>query len=206
MKILSTNLINVCFVTALLIFSHPLIAATIDLTNAEWNITGSDDGGGLWDGSTIHFESQVSNNQNYVLTGYFDWIGSGNQTGSFGRENFTGTLFSDNRIQIIGFEIEPPSQGIVFAAYSAELAPSGTEMINGIWGLTAGGPNVIPGSWSANQSVGTQTPTTPVPTIPSAPVTPATPTPAAVPVPMAVWLFSSGLFGLFGLSRNKKHT
>ena len=120
------EILCVCKRHFLILSLTPLIAATIDLTNAEWNITGSDDGGGLWDGSTIHFESQVSNNQNYDLTGYFDWIGSGNQTGSFGRENFTGTLFSDNRIQIIGFEIEPPAQGIVFAAYSAELAPSGT--------------------------------------------------------------------------------
>ena len=122
------------------------IAVPAELTNDEWIITGVD-AFGIWDGSTIHFETQVQNGLDLNLTGYFDWIGSGNATGSFGRENFTGTLFSDNRIELIGFEIVPPSQGIGLGAYSGKLSATGTQITDGIWGVAGG--NIITGAWSA---------------------------------------------------------
>lgn len=97
-------------------------------------------------------------------------MGSGNQTGVFGRENFTGTLFSDNTIELTGFEIVTPSNGIVSGIYSGILSASGTEIINGLWGPVGTG---IPGSWSAVQTV---------------------------PIPAAAWLFGSGLLGLIGVA------
>jgi len=150
--------------------------ANANLTTAQWTVTGDDDAGGIW-GETLVFETQVANGLDYDLTGYFLWVGGGNQTGSFGRENFTGTLFSDNQIELIGFEIEPPSNDIVFGGYSGILAASGTEITDGRWGPLSDGPSGIPGSWSAVQSA---------------------------PVPAAVWLFGSGLLGLVGMAKRKR--
>jgi len=113
------------------------------------------------------------NGVDYDLTGYFYWVGSGNQTGAFGRENFTGTLFSDNTIELTGFELVAPTNGIVLGIYSGLLSSSGIEIINGRWGPVGTG---ISGSWSAIQTV---------------------------PVPAAIWLFASGIFGLIGFSKYK---
>ena len=147
--------------------------ANASLTTAPWTVTGDDDGGGIW-GETLVFETQVANGLDYDLTGYFYWVGSGNQTGAFGRENFTGTLFSDNTIELTGFEIVAPSIGIVLGIYSGMLSASDTEIVNGLWGPVGTG---IPGSWSAVQTV---------------------------PVPAAAWLFGGGLLGLIGVARRKK--
>jgi len=177
MKTLKSNLLSTFFVSALLFFSNSLVASTVTLTQAQWIIAGNDAGGGIWDGSILVFESQVQNGSDYELSGYFEWIGSGNQTGSYGRENFTGTLFSDNQIELIGFEIVPPSYNVVYGGYSGILSAAGHEITNGYWGSLADGPSGIPGSWSAVQ---------------------------AVPVPAAVWLFGSGLIGFIGIARRKK--
>ncbi len=76
-----------------------------------------------------------------------------------------------------------PTSGIGIYDYTALLADSGTEIINGSWvGL------VLSDDWSATLQG--------VPSVPPVPSTPSTP--AAVPVPAAVWLFGSGLIGIIG--------
>jgi len=159
-------------VIILLSFSNIVMA---NLVTAPWTITGSDDSGGIW-GETLTFETQASNGANYDLTGFFYWVGSGNQTGAFGRENFTGTLFSDNTLQLNGIEIVSPSNRIIRGIYSGILSASGTEILNGRWGPLGPDGAGIPGSWSAVQTV---------------------------PVPAAAWLFGSGLIGLLTLARRK---
>jgi hypothetical protein len=121
------------------------VPTAAELTNDEWILTGEDTAG-IWNGS-IHFETKVQNGLDLDLTGYFDWIGSGTATGSFGRENFTGTLFSDNRIELIGFEIVPPSQGLGLGLYLGKLSATGTQITDGIWGFAGG--SVFTGKWSA---------------------------------------------------------
>ena len=159
-------------VITLLLFSN---IATASLVSAPWVVNGNDDAGGIW-GESLTFETQVANGANYDLTGYFYWVGSGSASaaGAFGRENFTGTLFSDNTFQLNGVEIVPPSYRIIRGIYSGLLSASGTEITNGRWGPLGPDGAGIPGSWSAVQ---------------------------AVPVPAAVWLFGSGLIGLLTLAR-----
>ncbi len=41
------------------------------------------------------------------------------------------------------------------------------------------------------------------PSVPSIPSLPATPAPSAVPIPGAVWLFGSGVIGLFGMRKKR---
>jgi len=176
MKTLKLNLFSMCFISALLIFSNSIFAATVNLTQAQWLVAGDDDGGGTWNDSILVFESQILNGLDYELSGYFEWIGGGNQTGSYGRENFTGTLFSNNQIELIGFEIVPPSYRVIYGGYSGLLSTSGHEIINGRWAALADGPDGIPGSWSAVQ---------------------------AVPVPAAVWLLASGLIGLISIAKRR---
>lgn len=166
------NKLRLFYVITLLSFSNIVIAS---LVTAPWALTGSDDAGGYW-GETLIFETQVSNGADFDLTGFFYWVGSGSATGAFGRENFTGTLFSDNTLQLNGVEVVSPSSFIIRGIYSGVLSASGTEILNGRWGPLGPDGAGIPGSWSAVQ---------------------------AVPIPAAAWLFSSGLIGLITLVRRR---
>jgi len=149
------------------------VPVAVDMTSGIWTITGSDVGGNNWSGSTINYETQVADNNDWLLSGYFEWT-CGNCT-AFGRENFTGTLFEDRTIAMEGTAIVPPSSGLLTGIYSAELALSNNDIVNGEWGGTGGIPSNM---WTASRS--------------------------AVPIPAAVWLFGSGLFGLVGIARRKK--
>lgn len=166
------NKLRLFGVITLLSFSN---IASANLVTSPWTITGNDDAGGIW-GETLTFETQISNGSNFDLTGFFYWVGSGTGTGAFGRENFTGTLFADNTLQLNGVEIVSPSSRIIRGIYSGVLSTSGTEILNGRWGPLGPDGAGIPGSWSAVQ---------------------------AVPIPAAAWLFGSGLIGLLALSKRK---
>ena len=106
------------------------------------------------------------------LSGHFNWVGS---RGQFGRENFTGTLFSNQELHLSGFEIVRPSFRIGLAKYSAILAGAGTDIVNGSWNGTGITPS---NSWSA--------------------------TLAPVPLPAAALLFVPGLLGLGVLANRKR--
>jgi len=148
------------------------IPVGFDATVGTWAVSATDDSGLNWDGSTLTFESQTADGNNFLLEGHFNWIGS---NGAFGRENFTGTLFFDNTIELSGFELVPPTSGIAVYDYFALLADNGTEIINGSWD----GP-ILSDDWSATLQI------------------------TSVPVPAAVWLFGSGLIGLVGMRKKSK--
>ncbi|TKB66780.1 MAG: hypothetical protein E8D52_13900 [Nitrospira sp.] len=143
-----------------------------DLTAGTWLVKGIDNGGNRWDGSTLVFEQQTVQGQDFSLSGYFNWVGSG---GQFGRENFTGTLFSNQDLKLSGFEIVHPSIGLGLANYFATLAGSGTEIVNGSWSGTA---ITASNNWSA--------------------------TLAPVPLPAAILLFVPGLVGIGVLANRKR--
>lgn len=148
-------------------------AALVDLTTGTWLVKGIDLDGTTWNNSTLVFATQTTQGQDFALTGFFNWKGSG---GQFGRENFTGTLFSNQALNLSGFEIVRPSIGLGLGNYSATLAGSGTDIINGSW--TGGG--VTPSSnWSASL--------------------------APVPLPSALLLFLPGLLGI-GVMANRKRS
>lgn len=153
-------------------------AATIDLTGDVWDVEGFDEGGNVWDGSTLFFETQTANGENYDLTGYFDWVGAGPlcPSGCSGRELFTGTLFSDFSLELNGGSLIDPV-GIVLGAYSAS-ALDGQTIINGIWGPL--NTPVVPGEWTASRGAVSE-----------------------VPLPAALPLFLAGLAGL-GFVRGRK--
>lgn len=146
------------------------IPVGFDATDGTWIISATDISGLTWDNSTLNFESQIADGSNYLLEGYFNWVGS---NGAFGRENFTGTLFSDNTLQLAGFELVAPTSGIVTASYFGILASSGTEIVNGSWD----GSGIPSDDWSAVLQA------------------------AAVPEPSAIWLFAIGMIGLLRLRR-----
>jgi hypothetical protein len=94
-----------------------------------WTITGTDVNGTSFSGSTITFQSQVAAGADFSVTGFFSWIGS---SGSSGRENFVGTLFADNRIELNGTSLEQ-STHLGLAKYRATVTADGVRMINGSW-------------------------------------------------------------------------
>jgi hypothetical protein len=125
----------------------PITPAAPQLGSGRWLLTGNDVAGNSWNGSTITFESQTDQGGNYSLSGYFNWVGS---NGAYGRENFTGTLFANNKLQLIGTEIVNPAFGIVTSNYNADLAPGEKNIVNGSWDSN----NAIPSyAWSAAQVV-----------------------------------------------------
>jgi hypothetical protein len=132
-------------VGALLVPALPVAAATPDLAAGIWALTATDVSGLTWTGTTITFESQVAAGADFSISGYFNWIAS---NGAFGRENFVGTLFADNRIQMQGTAVVQPANGIVLGLYTAIVTADGRRMINGSW--TGGVPS---NDWSAVQAV-----------------------------------------------------
>ena len=131
-------------------FISSVLAAPIvvDMTSGIWTITASDTANNDWSGSTITFETQTANNENWLLSGYFEWK---SDTGFFGRENFTGTLFSDRTLQLEGTELVPPINNIILGQYFSELASSNNDIINGTW--RANTPFIPTNGWTATRSV-----------------------------------------------------
>ena len=123
-------------------------SAVPDLAADVWTITGSDTGGNIWTGSTITFESQSAVNADFQVAGYFYWTGN---AGQFGRENFSGTLFANNHLTVLGFQLVPPTSGglVTNVTYNADVTPDGTHMINGTWG----GSGIPSNAWTAVQAV-----------------------------------------------------
>ncbi|MCG8429423.1 MAG: hypothetical protein MI754_18895 [Chromatiales bacterium] len=114
-----------------------------DATKGTWLISGRDSAGTAWDGSTIHFESQTADGNDLTVKGYFNWVGS---NGSYGRENFTGTLYADGNIHLTGFEIVQPASSLALGDYVAVLDATGTQLNNGAWG----GSGIPSNDWSAD--------------------------------------------------------
>ncbi|MBT8135655.1 MAG: hypothetical protein KJO54_01445 [Gammaproteobacteria bacterium] len=129
---------------SLLLYSGHAAAAPVDvdLTVGTWAVSATDDIGINWEGSTLVFEMQTADGDNWLLEGFFDWIGD---NGAFGRENFTGSLFADSTMELTGFEIVLPASGIVTANYFAILSASGNEIIDGSWD----GSGIPSDDWSA---------------------------------------------------------
>lgn len=125
------------------------VAATTTLGAGVWTIAGYDEGGNNWTGSTITFETQAAVGSDYSVSGYFYWTGNGGAY--YGRENFTGTLFANNHLTMDGFELVPPTWGIITGAtYEADVTADGHHMINGTWGGSGGIPS---NAWTAVQAV-----------------------------------------------------
>jgi len=157
-----------------LLIHIPAYAVTV-LTGNIWDVTG-DDGTWTWDASTLVFTSQnpIPSSGDYNIEGYFDWIGSGGQSG---RELFDGTYFSDDTLLFSGYQLINPV-GIFQGNYAASVSPDGNT-ITGDWDS-----GVIPGSGVPGDFMAVRTST--------------------IPIPAAVWLFGSGLLGLVGIARHKK--
>jgi hypothetical protein len=125
-----------------------------NLTAGIWNVNAIDRQGGTWAGSTLTFERQVTQGSDYQVGGYFNWIGSGASSASFGRSNFSGTLFANNHLTIQETEIVPPFNGLATGILDADLSTDGRSLLNGRWGRIPGGPAVVPSdNWSAVQSI-----------------------------------------------------
>ncbi len=167
---------SIYIIFTVICFSVASVSATpvaVDMTSGVWTITASDTGGNNWSGSTLTFETQTASNDDWLLSGYFNWE---SDTGFFGRENFTGTLFLDRSLQLEGFELVPPINNIILGQYFSELALSNNDIINGTW--QANVPFIPTNGWTASRAV--------------------------VPLPATAWLFCSGLLGLIGISKRKR--
>lgn len=141
MRVRPSRLLSLSAASLTIFLSAPALCAA-DLTAAIWAVKGVDVRGVTWDSSTLRFLSQLPVGNDYALTGYFYWT---SDDGAFGRENFVGTLFEDRHIDLTGTEIVPPSNRIGLGQYLAELAPSGTEIVNGTWTVDS----TFDGVWSA---------------------------------------------------------
>lgn len=159
------------------LFSGVLATAApvpVDLTTGSWTITATDQAGTSWDGSSLFVETQTVSGDNWLLTGFFNWTAD---SGAFGRENFTGTFFSDRSIELNGFEIVQPASGIGYTDYFATLGLSNNVLENGTW--ATGNPFDPFDDWSAARNL------------------------AAVPLPPTIWMFLIGLVGFAGFIKRR---
>jgi len=130
-------MVKKCWAISALVFISILIAGFSSghaaLTDGYWDVSASDHCAN-WDDTVLVFTSQNTHNEKVLLTGYFDWMSAtGTQSG---REIFTGILYPDMALKLIGIEIDPgyPWLGIRFTRYEAEMKPSSDEILNGTWG------------------------------------------------------------------------
>ena len=144
-RLLGTVYACVITVTSLAVSAAPI---SVDMTTGVWDVTAFDTSGTDWSASTLIFETQTASNDDWLLTGYFDWVGS---NGAFGRENFTGTLFLDRSLELSGFEHVPPTSGIILGDYFADLALSNNDIVGGTW--QANVPFVPTNGWTATRVV-----------------------------------------------------
>ena len=160
--------------TVLFLLIHIPAYAVTDLTGDIWDVTG-DDGIWTWDESTLVFTSQtlIPSSTDFDIEGYFDWVGSGGQSG---RELFRGTYFTDDTLLFSGYQNIDPV-GIFLGNYAGLVTPDGNTIV-GDWDS-----GVVPGSGEPGDFMAVRT--------------------SAIPIPAAVWLFGSGLLGLVGMARRK---
>jgi hypothetical protein len=112
-------------------------ANIINLTQGQWEVTGSDIEN--WNGSDLFFTTQVANGANFDITGYFDWYSNGAYRG---RELFSGTYTSSGFLNFNGFQLINPIR-IQLANYQAEVL-SLSSIGNGTWSAAG-----ISGTWAA---------------------------------------------------------
>lgn len=129
----------------------------VDLTQGVWNVTGTDTANVNWNGSTLIFQTQTPTGDDFAVTGYFYWTGTG---GRSGRENFTGTLFADNRLQLTGTQIVQPASQISLKTYAARVSADGRSITNGTMTPVATGQGAA-GTWIGSRTVTTTAGLTP---------------------------------------------
>ncbi len=159
------------------LFSGVLATAApvpVDLTTGSWSVTATDQFGFSWDGSSLFVETQTVSGDNWLLTGFFNWTAD---NGAYGRENFTGTLFSDRSIEFNGFEVVQPASGIGYTNYYATLSNPNNNLINGQW--DTGSPFDPYDEWSAVRNL------------------------SSVPLPPTIWMFLVGLVGFAGFVKRR---
>jgi|GEM_PF-3019273 len=142
------SLFNSSIVIATLSLASPALAVSIDLTGDIWDVSGIDDAGNVSDGSKLEFTSQIDDGDNALVEGYFLWSSN---TGLFGTEIFSGTFFSDLSLELTGTEIPGQSEGVALGFYTGTVTDEGNMIIDGKWDSVPGGPEVIPGTWSATR-------------------------------------------------------
>jgi len=121
------------------------LQAVENLTTLPWRVTASDVAGRPWSSSLLVFTQQVPAEQGFAVEGYFDWFLNGV---SQGRELFRGTLSDSGSLDLVGYELIDPGS-ILLDVYRARLSASGTEIVNGTFGV----PEGIAGVWEAVQTI-----------------------------------------------------
>lgn len=134
---------SVALALGMAVLSVDAAAEAAVLTGDTWSVTGTDQAGTTWGGSSLMFTAQtLQGDGSFQVEGYFDWVGSGGQSG---RELFNGTYFSFQEINLFGYQLVNPN-GIALAIYTGTVAQDGNT-ISGAWS----GPNVVAGDFEATR-------------------------------------------------------
>jgi Peptidase family M23 len=116
----------------------------LGLVGGRWMVATTDLAGTSWTGSVLHFTSAIPTTTGHDVNGYFVWSGT---SGSYGRENFRGTLDGTGSLRVAGFQLVPPYQGIITVSYSGRLDSALRTITDGSW---TGG--IASNLWTASQS------------------------------------------------------
>lgn len=121
-----------------------------NLTFGVWTIqNATDDGGTVWDGSTLKITTQRDTPEGLEVTGFFEWR---NGMEIIGREHVTGHLdLASRQLFLEGRYTESPTGQLATGSFSATLSDDGRRLASGTWGNTPGNLPGVPGSWEARR-------------------------------------------------------
>lgn len=120
------------------------------LTYGTWTLLASiDEEGTDWRNSVLKFTSQKPTPDGVAVEGYFEWR---NGTTLIGREYVHGNYVAASRaLYIEGQRVENIAGELAVGSFSARLAADNRNLVDGVWGDSAGHATGVPGTWSARR-------------------------------------------------------
>jgi hypothetical protein len=121
----------------------PAIQST-SLAGSSWAISGVDEAGNDWRGSTLYVHSDFTDGQGVrTMQGHFCWTTRVAQ----GKEVFQGGVSPHGELQWTGVALPAPSRNLAAGVYRAQLRDP--QLLQGRW--LGDNHRVVPGTWSAQR-------------------------------------------------------
>lgn len=128
----------------------PPASADPHLTYGTWTLLESvDEDGTDWRNSVLKFTSEKPTPDGVAVEGYFEWR---NGTTLIGREFVHGNYVAATRsLYIEGQRVEDVAGQLAVGSFSARLAQDNRNLVDGVWGDSAGHATGVPGAWRARR-------------------------------------------------------
>lgn len=121
-----------------------------NLTYGTWTLVDStDEGGTVWNNSTLKFTSQHETPDGLLLTGFFEWRTGGVYQGR--EEVMANYMAASRQIFIEGKSVQSIDGRLAIGSFSAKLDEDDRSLLKGTWGTSANNLEGIAGTWNARR-------------------------------------------------------